>query len=158
MNKEQSYDLSRDGHTAHYAMTLFTPEEFFNFWPKLEVMLDNLPHTWKNWTKDYIQNAVSVGTLQCWGVGPPPNAVLALLTSVNVYPATKVFHVCWAAGSFEVGMVPLMDATFVNYALLNGCSRIETQCRPGWRNALSAAGYSREAEIWSKDIHTLRMN
>jgi len=158
MSKHVAYEVRAEHPAVPVAMTLFTPEEFFRFWPKLEKMLDQLPHTWRHWTKEYIQEAVGNNIVQCWGIGPPPDAVLVLMTQINVYPAMRVFNVVWAAGNFTAPMGPLLDATFTNYALAHGCSRIEVRGRDGWTPHLKTAGFRREASVWSKDIYSRSIN
>jgi hypothetical protein len=95
-------------------MTQFTVDEFFSFWPQLEKMLDTVPHTWRQWTKEYIVASVEAGRIQVWGIGHPPRATLVFFTIVNIYPAMKILGVEWGAGTFEDDMLPLLDATLTN--------------------------------------------
>jgi hypothetical protein len=128
-----------------FVMTQFTVEEFFKFWPQLEVMLDSVPHTWRRLTKDHICQTIAGDLMQIWGIGRPPQATLILMTTVNVYPAMRVFSMVWAGGHMDDGMIDLIDSTFEGYARLNDCAEIALPCgRLGWDKLLKSRGFQRE--------------
>lgn len=154
----QAYDLSESLTKPTFAITQFSVDEIISFWPKIEDMLDRVPHTWKHWTKEYIRERACLNGIQVWAIGPPPDAVLILFTEVSVYPAMRVLNVVWAAGTFRKQMVPLLDATFTNFAKLNDCTMIEIRGRRGWLPHLRALNFQREAEVWSRRVPSMRMN
>lgn len=158
--KKDTRAYSVDVHTnkATMALTHFSPEEFFVFWPELERMLDGVPHTWRQWTKESIQNAVSCGTIQVWGAGPPPLAVCIFFTQINVYPSFKSLHIVWSAGHFDDGMVPLLDAAWMQYAKLNDCEEIEISGRSGWGTKLVPIGFKKAYTTWRRRVPAMRMN
>lgn len=159
MNKlAQAYDLSEAPHQPKFALTQFTAEEFFSFWPQLEEMLDYIPHTWRHWTKEYIQNAVGTRVIQMWGIGPPPNAVFVFFTQVNVFPSMRVLSLTWGAGSFDVGMIPLVHATMVNFAKLHTCEEIEVRGRDGWGPMLKPLGFKKDHSTWTLRVPDMRLN
>jgi hypothetical protein len=139
-------------------MTQFTVDEFFEFWPKLEKILDRVPHTWRHWTKEYICTSVAIDRTQVWGIGPPPKAVLVLFTTICVHPAMKVLSIAWAAGTFEDEMLPLLDATLTGYARLNECQEIEIRGRMGWEPKLKAVGFERVASMWTRPVLSVKLN
>jgi len=141
-----------------YTMSLFTIEEFYRFWPQIEQMLDSVPHTWRYWTKDDIYSNIATHKIQAWGIGPPDVVTLVFLTSVNVFPALRVFTVLWAAGSFEDEMTPLLDATFTDYAKLNGCNEIEVRARLGWKKQLKRVGYRHDTDVWTRSVYDASIN
>ena len=153
-----SYDLGDTWGPPRLALSQFTVEEVRRFWPQLEEMLDQLQHTWRYWTKDNIYQALMRGQLQMWGVGPPPRATLILLTSVDVYSAMKVLTVVWAAGTFDDKMIPLVDATFEDYAQLNGCDEIEVRGRLGWTAKLRPIGFRSETVTYVRKVKSNKMN
>jgi hypothetical protein len=153
-----SYDAS-DAHAApRYALTQFTVEEFFQFWEYLEAALDRVPHTWRHWTKEYICTSIANGTMQMWGVGRPPKATLIVMTMVNVYPTMRVLNIAWAVGAFEDDMLPLLDATFTDFARLNSCDEIEIRGRLGWESKLRGIGFTREAAVWTRSVPRVTLN
>lgn len=156
-NNRTTYDLG-DGKKALYALTMFTWEEFERFWPGIEDMLDSVPHTWKHWTKDYIRDSVEKNFMQVWGIGPPPKAVLIFFTQVGVYPADRILHVTWGAGSFQRAMLPTLEAALVNYAQLCGCSSIEVRGRRGWDKHFKSVGMKQEYVTWSFPVPKARIN
>lgn len=159
MNKQtQAFDMSDSPKHPKYALTQFSPEEFLAFWPKLEKELDRIPHTWRHWTKDYLQQAVLNNVVQVWGIGPPPNAILILFTQVSIFPAMRVLNVSLALGSLEDDMLPLLDATFVNYARLNDCREVEVRGRMGWDPHLKGVGYKRTDMVWTREVSSVRIN
>lgn len=155
---QTAFDVPSGGEPPKLALTLFTPEEFERFWPELEKMMDTVPHTWRHWTKESVCLAVAQGTIQVWGIGKPPEATLIVFTMINVYPALRVLSVVWAAGHLEEGMVPLLNATFENYGVMNGCTEIEIRGRPGWGPGLKKLGYSTPVRVWTRVFRGGRLN
>lgn len=152
-----AYDVETSG-KARFALTKFTWEEFEIFWPGIEEMLDSVPHTWKYWTKDYIRSAVEMGSIDVWGIGPPPKAVLIFFTQIGVYPARRVLLVPWGAGSFEPGMLGLLEATLTQYAQAAGCDSIEVRGRAGWDPHFKRIGMKREFVTWTYPVPNARLN
>jgi hypothetical protein len=156
MSRPQAYDVEK-GPKARFAFAQFTKAEFDRFWPELEKLLDAIPHTWRHWTKEHLLDSVAKNTVQVWGIGPPPNAVLILFTSVSIYPTMRVLNVLWAAGSFRKEMAPLIFSTFVNYAQMNNCDEIEIRGRPGWEPHLKNVGFRRDSVNWAYKIPNMRI-
>lgn len=156
MSKMTTYDMHSDLKSAKFALTQLTVEEFEKWWPGIEKMLDQVPHTWKHWTKDYIRASVEANTMQVWAVGPPPSATLIFFTQIGVYPADRVLHVTWGAGSFETGMIPVVEAALTNYAQQADCATVEIRGRPGWEPYFKSVGMKREYVTWSIDIAKAR--
>jgi hypothetical protein len=96
--------------------------------------------------------------IQVWGIGPPPKATMILMTSVNIFPSMRVMTVLWCAGTFDDAMIPLVDATFTNYARLNDCSEIEVRGRLGWESKLKQVGFLHEASIWTKKVPLIKLS
>lgn len=153
-----SYDVSDVRAPPSFAMTQFTVDEFFAFWPQLEEMLDRVPHTWRHWTKDHICRTVAGDLMQVWGIGPPPRATLIIFTTVQILPAMKILTLPWAAGTLDKGMEPLVDATLTDYARLNGCEEIEIRGREGWEAKFKPYGFRREAVVWSRAVPRVNLN
>jgi hypothetical protein len=159
MSKVQAYDLTNgDAVVPRYALTQFSVDEFFAFWPQLEKTLDTVPHTWRHWTKEYICNSVANNVMQVWGIGPPPKAILVFITIVNVYPTMKVLSIAWGAGTFTDDMLPLLEATLSNFARLNGCEEVEIRGRVGWEPKLKSVGFRREAAVWTRRVAPINVN
>jgi hypothetical protein len=160
MVSNTSYDVSGHGKSiaTRYAMSLFTVEEFYRFWPQIEKMLDAVPHTWRYWSKDDMYSAITASKIQVWGMGPPNTVTIVFMTSVNVFPALRVLTLLWAAGHFEDEMASLLDATLADYAKLNECTEIEVRGRPGWYKQLKRAGFRKDAEIWTRSVPDTRIN
>lgn len=146
------------GKAVELKMSLFTTMEVDSFWPQLEALLDRVPHTWRQWTKEEIYEAVIDGRLQVWGIGPPTKIRMVLFTSVTKYPKMKVFTILWSAGTLIDGMIPLLDSTFTMYARIQECTEMEIRGRMGWEPALKDHGFSREAAIWTKPIVDIHLN
>jgi len=153
-----SYDVSPRAAPPRYALTQFTVEEFQTFWPHIEEMLDQIPHTWRYWTKEYIYGSIVNGHMQVWGIGRPPKATFIMFTVINVCPAMRVLVVVWAAGAFEDEMLPLLEATFANFGRLNGCDEVEIRGRMGWEPKLKSLGFVRSASIWTRKIPSVQVN
>jgi hypothetical protein len=155
---QTSYDLSDCPKSPRFALTQFTVDEVQGFWTELEVMLDQVPHTWRQWTKEYIWSAIETGRLQVWGIGPPPQAILVFFTTVSVYPAMKILSVDWGAGSFHDEMLPLLEAGLTSYAQLNDCAEIEVRGRLGWEPKWKSIGMERQYSVWTRRVPHNNMN
>lgn len=143
---------------AQRVLSLFTVDEVHRFWPQLEEMLDQVPHTWRHWTKEYIYGSILSNALQVWGIGPPPKATLVLFTSINVFPTMKTLTIVWAAGSFEDSMLVVLDAALTKYARLNDCDEIEIRGRLGWNPKLKSLGFTSEAQVWTRRVMSVKLN
>jgi hypothetical protein len=155
---QTAYDVGVDHMPPKFALTQFTVDEVQEFWPQLEEMLDAVPHTWRQWTKEYIWRAVEGGRIQAWGIGPPPRAILIFFTTVAVYPAMKILSVEWGAGSFHDEMLPLLDAGLTSYAQLNGCAEVEVKGRLGWEPKWKSIGMERQYSVWTRKVPHNNMN
>lgn len=155
---QSAYDVGGTGETARFIMAQFTPEEFTDFWPELERALDRIPHTWRHWTKEYICDCIMTHRMQIWGVGPPTQAELILFTTIHVLPAMKILVIPLALGKFDDEVLPLLDATFTNYAQLNGCGEIEIRGRAGWWPKLKQLGFTHESAVWVRPVSNCKLN
>jgi hypothetical protein len=141
-----------------FVMTQFTVEEFQQFWPRIEKMLDRVPHTWYKWTKEYIYEEIMTNRMQMWGMGPPPKAIFIFITQVGVWPTMKILTIVWAAGEFPKEMMPLLISTLMNFAQLNGCEQFEICGRPGWGPQLKAVGFKHVANVWTQNVASSSLN
>ena len=139
-------------------MTQFTVDEFFRFWPQLEVMLDSVPHTWRRWTKEHICQTIANDMMQIWGIGEPPKATLIIMTTVNVFPAMRVLTTVWAGGHMEDGMIELVDSTFEGYARINNCAEMEVRGRPGWEKVGKELGYTKDSVVLTRPVARINLN
>jgi hypothetical protein len=155
--KVQAHDLSQNIKTPKYSLAQLTVEEFYKFWPQISSMMDKIPHTWKQWTKEYVVAAVETGSLVVWCIGPPPDAVFVFFTQVSVYPVGRVLIVPWGAGTFAPDMLPLLDATLTQYAQLQDCVTIEIRGRDGWEKHFAPIGFKKECVTLSRSVPNMRM-
>jgi hypothetical protein len=153
-----SYDVSGGQEVPKFALTQFSVEQFFGFWPQLSADLDKVPHTWKHWTKESICSEIAGGLTQIWGIGHPPQATLILFTAIKIHPALKVLSITWALGGLEDDMIPLLEATFMNFAQLNECDEVEVHGRPGWEAKLKPLGFRKDAVVLSRRVPKLNIN
>lgn len=158
MKTERQYHDMRTVSEPRYSLALLTPEEFFNFWPGIEKMLDTVPHTWKHWTKDWIQSNVSHRQIQVWAIGPPPYATCIFFTQISIHPAFRSFVITWSAGRFDDEMIPLLETAWVDYAKNNDCEEIAITGRPGWGPKLKPLGFSKDYTTWTRRVPSMRMN
>lgn len=158
MQRKVSHELAPMNEVPRFSMTKLEGAELTTFWPKIEALMSYVPHTWRHWTQEYIYTSAMNETIQVWAIGPPPNAVMIFFTQIAVYPTMKVLCMVWGAGSFTEDMLPLIEATMVNYAKITGCVEIELRGRMGWEPALKKVGFTRESVIWSRKVPDMRMN
>lgn len=73
------------------------------------------------------------------------------LVQVETYPTEIACQIMWAAG--ELGAV-LEDLSHVHaWAILNGCTEMLVEGRPGWERALKPAGYSPWSITLRRPLH-----
>lgn len=138
---------------SNYLMALIEGSDLERFWPGVDGMMEKLPHTIGHWTRDELRAGVYAGHFQLWGVGPGKDAIFMLLTNIAFYPSKRVFMIGWGAGSFHMGMVPVIEATLNNFAALQGCSVIEVHGRTGWSKALERVGFHMSKVVFERPVH-----
>jgi len=139
-------------------MTLFTVDEFCMFWPQLEEMLDSVPHTWRRWTKNAIYDACVDGRMQLWGIGPPPTAIMVILTMVNVFPAMRVLTLFWTGGTLTEDMPGIVETVFTEYARIQKCDEAEVLGRFGWEPIMLKHGFRKEGVFLTRTIHQSKVH
>lgn len=129
------------------------------YWPHIEDMLDRVPHTWPNRTKESFLHDAIGGKLQIWCVGSYDRVRLVLFTQIAVHPATRVLEVIWAcgAGMLETAGIAV-DGSLEHFAELQGCSRIDVIGRSGWEKILAPWGFVRTAVILSRPVSNRSVN
>lgn len=142
--------LERNGFRA----ALLTEDQFDLFWPKIEEMLDLLPHTWEDLTKTEIIVRAHDGTLQVWGVGDKETFRMVLFTQVAAYSAGRVLQIIWGAGQGGLHEVAgdAVDAALEYYAKTQACKRIDIIGRLGWERVLHRRGFKCSAVVLSRKI------
>lgn len=134
------------------SVELFTVDEVLAFWPKIERMLDQVPHTWKRWTKEEIHSGLVNENIQAWGIGKD-NIVLVMFTQVLYYETERVLRLRWICGNGIEEFLPTIEASMMKWAMHQGCSRIEmSDSRGGWSRKLRPFGYKVDYVMLSKDV------
>lgn len=155
--KIQAHDVTDDPKVPKYSLAQLTVEEFYRFWPHISSMMDKIPHTWRYWTKDYVQASVEVGSIVVWCIGPPPDAIFVFFTQIAVYPVGRVLSVPWGAGTFREDMLPLLDATLEKYAQVTECFEIQVQGRVGWEKHFAPIGFKRTMTVLARPVSNMRI-
>jgi hypothetical protein len=99
-----------------------------------------------------IYEAIMAGRLGLWVVLDGEVPVAALTTRISAYPEARVLAVDWIAGSRMKEWLPLVHATYEDYARSYGCSRIEGRGRKGWLRELSKHGWKMDHMSYSVEI------
>jgi hypothetical protein len=132
---------------------LLTNDEFEHYWPEIEKMLDALPHTWIDMTKDSIVSRVFNGSLQVWVMGER-GIQMILFTQIAVFPRGSALQIIWCAGEgldYEKAG-PGVEAALEFFAKTQGCKRIDVIGRPGWEKVLASWGFRRTEIVLSRPV------
>lgn len=137
-----------------WQLELLEGQDFLACWPHISEMMDRVPHTWTDLTKDEVENRALVGGIQVWGVGDEKAIRMVLFTQIAVYSTGKALQVLWAAGQGRIHEKARdsVDYTLTEFAKDQGCSRIDIIGRAGWEKLLAPIGFKREAIILSRPV------
>ena len=136
-----------------FSAGLLSVEEFDHFWPDIEKMMDLVPHTWPDLTKESIVNQVLEGKMQVWGVGDTA-IKMVLFTQVATFPARRVLQIFWGAGQGRIfeKAGDSVESVMEYFARSQGCTRIDVIGREGWERILAPRGFKRTSIILSREI------
>lgn len=155
--KIQAHDVGDDPTNPRYCLAQLTVEEFYKFWPHISEMMDDVPHTWRYWTKDYVTASVEMGSLVTWVIGPPPDAIFVFFTQIAQYPVGKALTIPWGAGTFREDMLPLLDATLTQHAQMNDCFEMQVMGRAGWEKPFEPIGFKKTTTILTRPVPNTRI-
>jgi hypothetical protein len=123
------------------------------FWPRIEELLDKLPHTWEGYTKNYFYDAISAHKVQVWLAAKDEKIRFCLFTRVGQLPAYRTLELFWASGE---GMpdqaAPTLEAVLDEFAVRQGCTEIQVIGRRGWEKILKKWGFRHMATVWSRPV------
>jgi len=136
-----------------YFTGLLNDEEFEHYWPHIEKMMDFVPHTWEDLTKDGVVERVLNHNLQVWIVGGA-DVEMVLFTQIATFETGKVLQIFWGAGIGEVyeKAGDAVDAAMEYFAKTQNCKRIDVIGRFGWERILAKRGFKRKAIILSRPV------
>lgn len=128
------------------------------FLPSLIAILTKAPNTWEDYsTPEGIARSVLRGGYRLWVGFEGREPKLFVLTSVVKYDEIDVAYVEWAGGEMVKEFLPFL--TFIEeWAMQNGCSRLEIKGRVGWAKLLASQGYHQSHVVLSKNLIKTRGN
>lgn len=143
--------LASDG---RFSIELLSPEKFMQFWPQIEGMLDLVPHTWEDLTKESIYYRGANRGLQVWAVAEDETAKMVLFTQVATFPTGDNLEIIWCGGQggFHKVAGDVVDAGIEKFAKMSLCKRIDVIGRFGWEAELKDRGFKRTAVVLSRRV------
>lgn len=143
------HPLERNG----FRTSQLSPEQFDHFWPDIEGMLDKVPHTWEDYTKDEIVCGAHNGSLQVWAVGNE-DIRMVLFSRIANFSTGASLQIIWGAGEGRIFELAgdSVDATMEYYAKTQFCKRIDIIGRGGWEKALVGRGFKRASVVLSRKV------
>lgn len=141
--------LERNG----FSTLLLSPEQFDHFWRPIEIMMDKIPKTWEDLTKESVVARAHDGSLQVWVVGDE-DIRMVLFTQVAHFAAGSALQIIWGAGEGRIFEIAgdSVDATMEYYAKAQFCKRIDVIGRGGWEKVLSGRGFKRASIVLSRKV------
>lgn len=135
---------------------LFNPTEVDLYWPQIETMLLQVPHTWQYYTLAFFHESVKNGNIQIWGAGVGGTVKLVYFTSLVTYPNMKTLQVIWAGGKLE-NFLHAIITSLESFAKQEECDEIEVLGRGGWEKVLLPHGFKRKVVCLSRPVEKGRM-
>lgn len=135
-----------------WEVRLLSPEAFEHYWPKIQAMLMQVPHTWEDYTLDWFYSAAMNQLMQVWVVGDD-KIRMVIFSKISIYPAGPILDLIWAAGegAHQYAM-EIMDATLDRFAQVNGCREIVATGRFGWESVLKPRGFKRTHVVMTRHV------
>jgi hypothetical protein len=121
--------------------------------------MDLVPHIWAPWwTKEYLFEAVLVGRVQCWAVGPQERIQLIIFTQIAIYPAARILQSLFILGNGLDEGLPVLAATLKRFAELQDCAACEVTGRKGWKKKLASEGFVQRGVVLECPVQKQRLN
>lgn len=124
-----------------------------HYWEHILSMLDKVPHTWEEWTKESLYERVIDGHIQVWGLGTTKAHHAFMFTQIAAYPNKRILEVVWfcGEGALENGL-DILDAMGERFAQIQQCDRIDILGRPGWKPHALAHGFHLASVRYSRNV------
>lgn len=141
-------------HSDGYKAELLSWDQFEQFWPGISEMMDKIPHTWEDLTKESIYARTENSSLQVWGVGCGDALLMVLFSQIAVFASGRALQIIWGAGQGRVfeSAGDVVDAAMESFAKDQHCSRIDVIGRGGWEKVLAKRGFKRSAVVLSRRV------
>jgi hypothetical protein len=138
-----------------YSIELLTQEQVEKFWPEIEKMLDQIPHTWaEDHTKEELfSRAMSYG-LQVWAIGKAPECNSVVFSQICIFSTGRNLELFWGAGEgkWHLTCGELFNAAIEKFAKAAECKRIDIVGREGWQKILKEHGFTKTAVVLSRRV------
>ena len=132
-------------------------ENFEKWWPDIAREMDTISHLWDIWwTKESLHDSVLCGAVQCWGAGTDDNLELLVFTMLNAYPSGNILRFALIFGKHLDQYLPLLDATFEDFARQVGAKMMQVDGRAGWEPRLRKLGFGRRQITMFRDVPDTR--
>lgn len=138
---------------SEWRVELLEGEEFLKHWPQIAEVMDRIPHTWEDLTKDSVEARALNGSLQVWGIGDEAIRMV-LFTQIATYASGRVLQIIWAAGTGKVfePAASCVEHVMESFAKMQECHRIDVIGRFGWEKILGKHGFKKCAVVLSKRV------
>lgn len=148
MTEVATRDLKTGAHC-----TLLLGGALAKWWPDILSMLQQVPHTWTDYTIDYFLWAVQEKRMQVWGAGMDDRIHLVMFTQLATYPRRNVVEVIWACGdNYPKSLRNAVAEAVDEFGRANECSEVRVVGRRGWERVLKDFGFVRDSVIMSRPI------
>lgn len=127
--------------------------ELDRYWPHIEQMLNEVPHTWEDYTLEYIYDKIMSGNMQVWAVGTPDRVEMVLFTQVAYFPRKKSVQLVWIAGTGIDKYIDVIDTAITEFAYKVEADGIDIlDGRGGWERKLKSIGFRPTQVILSRPL------
>jgi hypothetical protein len=142
-----------------WEVSLLPTNHVDHYWENILDMLDKVPHTWEEWTKESLYERIIDGNIQVWGLGTSKAHRAFMFTQIAMYPAKRVLEVIWFCGEGTLeNVLDILDATGTRFAQIQNCSHIEIIGRPGWKPYAKSHGFRLMSVRYSRAVPRERIN
>jgi hypothetical protein len=136
-----------------YHAELLEDAAFIHYWPDIQRLMDAVPETWEDLTKESVYERAMEKSLQVWGVGDSAIRMI-LFTQIANFATNPALQIIWGAGQERIfeRAGDVVDASLEYFAKTQKCKRIDIIGREGWERVLLKRGFKKVAVVLSRRI------
>ena len=104
------------------------------------------------WSANDVLNEIESGRLQAWALIDGPLLYGVGVTEIHQYPGCRVLTCLWLGGVEAHKWLDVLDKTVSEWAIGEGCTRMEIVGRKGWERLGARLGFAPSYVFFEKEL------
>ena len=143
--------------TQEQRVGLMEREHLVPCWQGILRALEDIPHFWDYYTKEWLFDQTMKNAVQVWAVGDDRGIDVFVLTMIVEYPKCRVLRLLGASGEGLDAYLDKLQDVFDGYAEIQKCEKLEIIGRAGWlRKFRKLSGVSYDCVVMTRPIESRR--